>query len=530
LNDTLYGVLLLSAKTKQKKAAIDFYGRKISYEKLLFFVDGFAASLAEMGIKKHSVVTLCMPNSPSAQIAFYAINKLGGVVNLVHPYISAPRLDESIKKTKSSLLICYDLFLREKGSELSTDVPILLSRTDFFMPFLAKIVFQKKASGLAKFGCREMESMLCGSLPQNNSSVRNYARFLEDEPAVYLPSGGTTGSPKIIMHSCRVFNQLCSYAQFFLSEPIPNYSAMYSVLPIFHGFGLCLNMHMCIMYGIKNVMSIKFSPSAMTKAIKKEGVNIITGVPAMFKKLLENKHFQKADLRNIKDCFVGGDNASRKLVEDFSQLLAKRGSSSGLYVGYGLTETVTVCTVTTKKFNAKDSIGLPLPDTFVKIVSQGKEVSCGEIGEICVKSPLFMLGYLEQVEDYPIKEFEGESWLFTGDLGYTDESGFVYFKQRQKNMIKVNGVPVFPSEVEEIAESVEGVSSAAAIGMADENSGERVKLFVQSDREEEELKLEILKKCRKLLSPYAVPKTIVVKSRLAMSNIGKIDRSKLEEN
>lgn len=511
-----------SAVKNADKTAIVFYGRRYTYSKILELVDRAAAGLEQMGIKSGDVVTLCVPNTPSAQIAFYAINRLGAINNLVHPLISAPQLDKVLSTTKSKLLIAYDLFLGEKAKDIHTDIPILCTKTSYFMSPLAKAVFWAKNKKKLSYKGKIFESLF--TTPPIKTP---YYKFEENQPAVYLPSGGTSGSPKTIVHNNRVFNELCSHAQFFLSEPIENYKAMYSVLPVFHGFGLCMNMHMCTMYGVKNVMSTKFSPKSMARAIKKEGINILTGVPAMYTKLLECKQFVSADLSSLKDCFVGGDSASSKLVEDFNKVLEQGGSKSKLYIGYGLTETVTVCTVTCKNYYRPESIGYPLPNTKIAIIKDGKKLPAREIGEICLQTPLLMLHYLGE-ENSPIKEVDGEEWLFTGDLGYLDQDGFLYFKQRIKNMIKVNGVPVYPSEIEKVVEAVDGVVRCAAIGLPDESYGEIVKLFVESKTKDKELlKQQIISICRQSLLPYAVPKIIEIKDSLPLNTIGKVDRKKL---
>lgn len=520
--ETLYSQMKKSAIQNANKTAIVFYGKKYTFSQILELVDRAAAGLEQMGVKSGDVVTLCVPNTPSAQIAFYAINRIGAINNLVHPFISAPQLNKVMSLTGSKLLIAYDLFLSEKVKDISKDITILCTKTSYFMGPAAKAVFFTKNRKKLCYKGKTFESLY-----SYEPLLTPYYQFKENEPAVYLPSGGTSGIPKTIVHNNRVFNELCSHAQFFLSEPIENYKAMYSVLPVFHGFGLCMNMHMCALYGVKNVMSTKFNPKSMAKAIKKEKINILTGVPAMYAKLLKCKQFLRADLSSIKDCFVGGDSVSNKLVEEFNAVLEKGGSKSKLYIGYGLTETVTVCTVTCKNHYKPESIGYPLPNTKIAIVKDGKKLPPGEIGEICLKTPLLMLHYLGE-PFCPIKEVEGEKWLFTGDLGYLDVDGFLYFKQRIKNMIKVSGVPVYPSEIEKVVEGIEGVIRCAAIGVPDDKTGEIVKLFVESKtKDKESLKQNIIKACELNLLPYAVPRIIEIRESLPLNTIGKVDRNKL---
>lgn len=523
---TLYAKMREAALKHTDKDAILFYGRRLKFNEMLDYVDRAAAGLKAAGVAKGGVVTVCMPNTPSAQIVFYAINRLGAIANLVHPFIPAAQLKTNIEKTKSGLLIAYDLYLA-KNAPFDYGVPVYKSATNYFMGGLIKPLFKlanrKKLKDKSVIKAQPLEKLL--KYPPLTDTP---AEFGEDEPAVYLPSGGTSGNPKIIMHSCRVFNQLCGHAQYFLTDPIPKYKAVYTVLPIFHGYGLCMNMHMCALHGVLNVMCTKFDAKHMTGAIEKEKVGIVMGVPTMFQKLLKSKEFLRADLSSLKDCFVGGDTVPLKLIHDFNAALKAGGSTGSLYTGYGLTETVTVCTVSTSRRARMDSIGAPLPDTELRIMDGERQLAAGEVGEICVKTPLMMLGYLDG-EENPVKKIDGGDWLYTGDLGYLSDDGFLFFKQRMKNMIKVSGIPVFPCEIEEVVEGIEGVVRAAAIAVDDESSGQAAKLFVQyKDADTGALRDKILTECKARLIGYAVPKYIEFRKELPLNTIGKIDRKELK--
>ena len=329
------------------------------------------------------------------------------------------------------------------------------------------------------------------------------------------------------MHNNYTFNLLCSKAPEFLRYDLDEYTSLYNVLPIFHGFGLCINMHMCMMMRRTNIMCIKFDAKRSAKQIVKEKANILTGVPTMFLKLLGEKNFVNGDLSNIKDVFVGGDSVSAKLIDDFNAVLKRQGSKAELYEGYGLTETVTVCVVNSAAHHKKGSLGYPLSGTRLAVAKDGKFLPCGEVGEIYIDSEQFMLGYM--TGSNPFEEINGVRWLKTGDYGWLDEDGFLYFKQRIKNMIKVSGVPVYPSEIEGAAMKVAGVKKACAIGINDPVRGQHVRLYVEIAGDAEAVKAKILSVCREQLIAYAVPREIVVKERLPVNLIGKIDRKVLEE-
>lgn len=521
---SMYDAVKLNLSGSTVETAISYYGKKYSFDQVIGMIDVLADNFAaEFSLGKGDTVTLCVPNSPAALLAFYAANKLGVAVNLVHPYLPPEKLAESAAKTNSKFILVYDLY---KGKASDFSLPVLVSDCGHFMGTVARIYYRMTNK-------RTME----GGIPfeqflkNRNRPRRPSESFSDTEASVYLASGGTTGEPKIIMHNNYVFNNLCAKAEEFLSEPIENYRALYNVLPIFHGFGLCINMHMCMMMRRTNIMCIKFDAKRSAKQIIKEKANILTGVPTMFLKLLGEKTFVNGDLSALKDVYVGGDSVPDKLIEDFNAALKRGGSNARMYVGYGLTETVTVCLVNTRAHHAAGSIGYPLSNTAVRIYEEGKILPPDEVGEIYLDTDQFMLGYLEEGSS-PFAKIDGRKWLKTGDYGWLDKEGFLYFKQRIKNMIKVSGVPVYPSEVEAAVLTVPGVKKACAVGMADSVRGQSVKLFVEPEEGEEPdaLKAKILSVCREKLIAYAVPRVIEVREKLPVNLIGKIDRRALEES
>ncbi len=522
---SLYSVLQNTAQRYPRRKAIAFYGKEIRYGTLLRYTDALAYVLRKRyDIQAGDVVTVCMPNSPSATVVLYAVNKLGAICNLIHPFAPVAQLKKDIQRTNTKLLILYDVYtLKNDCTELG--VPALLSSSCFFMGTLAKLYFKSTNRGIVYNIFPSLEK--CFFVRYENF---DYYNFAANEDAIYLPSGGTTGEPKIIRHSVDVFNWLCGKAEFFMSLPLTEYKAMYSVLPIFHGYGLCMNVHMCVTYGIINVMSIKFDPKSMARGIAKYKVGVLTGVPTMYARLLKQKAFAQGKISSLVECFVGGDSVSEQLTQEFNNTLKRQGSKGKLLSGYGLTETVTVCAVNTINNNKDLTIGRALPDTHFLIVKDGKILPCGEVGEIAVHSPVQMLGYLGR-DDAPTVSLQGKTYLLTGDYGSLDEDGYLYFKQRRSNIIKVNGMGVFPVEIEKVVDAVSGVSRSCAVGVKDDKRGQVVKLYVElnADCSREQVLADIEAQCKSQLIVYAQPKTIEVIDKMPLSLIGKIDRTKLEK-
>jgi len=515
---SLYDAAWDTAQKYPDKDGLVFYGKRYSFSWVLKEIDRVADSLTRF-VKKGDVVTVCMPNSVSAAVAVYAFNKIGCVLNLVHPFIPPENLKKSIAKTSSKLAVIYDLYFAKNQVD-DLGVMVLKSACGHYM------------GGLKKFGY----SLMCKKGKYYKTEIferlkfykkAEKADFTDDDPAVYLPSGGTTGEAKIIVHNCSAFNRLCANVGFFLSDDVDDYKAMYSVLPIFHGFGLCMNLHMCMYAGITNVMAMSFNPKDAANLIVREKVGILTGVPTMYAKLLRQEKFRNSDLSYLKECFVGGDFVPPSLIEQFEENLRKNGSGGKMYAGYGLTETVTVCTVNTKRHFAKDSVGIAVPSMKIAVAKDGKLLPDGEEGEIFVSGPIMMMGYMDGGENFV--EIDGERWLATGDYGRVKD-GFLYFMQRIKNIIKVSGINIYPSEIERAVMKIQGVRHAGAMAIADAEKGQVVKLFVEAveGADEAELRRKIVDAIKSELIVYAVPKEIEF-IKMPLSSVGKIDRKKLDD-
>jgi long-chain acyl-CoA synthetase len=250
---------------------------------------------------------------------------------------------------------------------------------------------------------------------------------------------------------------------------------------------------------------------------------VITGVNTLFNGLLNTPGFAELDFSNFKFGLGGGMAVQRPVAEKWQAV-----TKTVLLEGYGLTECSPVVTVNPINIKTyKGSIGLPLPATDMKLLDDdGNEVAHGEAGELNVKGPQVMLGYLNRPE--ATKEIITDGWLATGDIAKMDDDGFFYIVDRKKDMILVSGFNVFPNEIEEIAVMHDGILEAAAIGIPHEVSGEVVKLFVVK-KDTNLTELQVVEHCKTLLTGYKVPKMIEFKDELPKSNVGKILRRELRD-
>jgi long-chain acyl-CoA synthetase len=271
--------------------------------------------------------------------------------------------------------------------------------------------------------------------------------------------------------------------------------------------------------------------------LKKQKPNIIPGVPTLFEALLRAESLEGVDLSFLKGIFSGGDSLSPELKKKADQFLKDHGCAEQIREGYGTTECVTASCLTPKDYARSGSIGVPFPDVFYKIVTPGttEEVDANIEGEICVSGPTVMLGYMDNPEETANtlrRHGDGRIWLHTGDLGYMDADGFVYFRQRIKRMLITSGYNVYPSQLERIIDSHEAVASSCVIGVPDDYRGQRVRAYVVTKSgitPSEELKNLLRQHCAGQIAKYALPREFCFRGELPRTRLGKVDYRALEQ-
>ena len=354
--------------------------------------------------------------------------------------------------------------------------------------------------------------------------------------AVVLFSGGTTGTTKGIMLSDLNFNALGQQTGAMANFEV-HHAKMLAAMPVFHGFGLGVCIHTMMVVGGTSILVPRFNVKSYANLIKKTRPNVIAGVPTLFEAITRNKYLDGADLSCLRGVFSGGDSLTIELKKKFDQFLADHNAGVRVREGYGTTECVTASCLTPYNKEKEGSIGLPYPDTYYTICKPGttETVPFGTDGEICLRGPSVMLGYINHEEENAQtlqRHADGNIWLHTGDLGYMDDEGFIYFKQRIKRMIITSGYNVYPSQIENIIDALDEVQMSCVIGVPDPYKVQKVKAFVQlrpGIKADDELKLRILDYCRERIAKYAMPYDIEFRDQLPKTLVGKIAYTVLEK-
>lgn len=535
---SLYDMVKNTQEKYPEYIAYDFMGKSATYTAFINEIDTCAKALTAYGIKAGDAVTICLPNVPQALIMFYAINKIGAVASMVHP-LSAENeilfyLTESNSRIAITLSRFYNKFEAIKG------------RTQLEKVIVAKIgeALPAVKGFLYKFVGHEPKvsddpwAISWGDFLEKAKECKEESTFIGNgsHSAAILFSGGTTGTSKGILLTNLNFNALAMQTEAAAQCLVPG-DVMLSIMPVFHGFGLGVGIHTMLAFGAKCVLVPQINPAEFPDLFKKQRPNYMAGVPTLFEAMMRAKGMENVDLSCFKGLFSGGDTLSVELKKKVDDFLKDHGATIQVREGYGTTECVTASCLTPADYYREGSIGIPFPDTFYKIVipNTNEEAPEKQMGEICIAGPTLMKEYInnpkETSQTLRVHD-DGKTYLHTGDLGYMDEDGFVYFVQRLKRMIVTSGYNVYPSQIENVIDAHEAVLFSTVIGVKDDYKMQRVKAFIvlkegfaPTDDTLESIKAH----CKKSIAKYALPSEYEFRDNLPKTLVGKVAYRELEK-
>ena len=481
-----------------------------------------------------------MPNCPQAIYMFYAVNLVGAIANMIHPLSAEAEIEFYLNESNSVTAITLDQFYgkfeRIRKNTNVVNIIIASIKDELSKPIKAGYMLTEGRK-IEKIPKEAPVIIWRDFVGMARHCFYNYKVSRKpDDTAVILYSGGTTGHTKGIELTNMNFNALGQ--QVVATNPMfrPG-DKMLAAMPLFHGFGLGVCIHTMLSQGGRCILIPRFTAASYAKQIVKYQCNFIAGVPTLFEALLRIKTMEKANLSCLKGVFSGGDSLSVELKKKFDKFLYDHHAVIQVREGYGMTETVTACCLTPPNQFKEGSIGVPFPDTYMKIVEPGtdRELPYGEEGEILLAGPTVMKCYMnnpEETADTLRKHADGLTWVYSGDLGTMDSEGFVYFKGRAKRMIISSGYNVYPAQIENILDSYEKVQMSCVIGVPDPYRMQKVKAFVTLKPgilPSEEVKQEILAFCRRNIAKYAMPYDIEFRDEMPKTLVGKVNFRLLEE-
>ena len=539
-NISVYKQLLNTAEKYPNNAAYRYFGKNVSYKKFIKQIDKAAIAFKSLKIKKGDVVTICLPNLPEVIIAFYALNKIGAIANMVHPLSAEEEIKESVLSTKSKYLIMVDMFfdkIKDSVGSMKLNKVIFVSPSNSMNIALKigyKLINIKKNKRHPKNDMYITWKKFIKKYGKNKIEIKDI--YGKDTPAVILHSGGTSGKPKNVVIQNRAFI-LAVKQEGICFKNLNVGSSVLAIMPNFHGFGLSVCMHSTMTLGFTSILIPQFDSKKFDILFKKNKPTAVVGVPTLYEALISNNNVKNLDLSYIKYAVCGGDMLPKVLEDRVNEYFEAHNSTAKITQGYGMTEALAAVCLAIDDKNKSGSIGIPLPGNYIKIIDPAtrKTNPYNEVGEICINTKGLMMGYLNnesetntalQIHD------DGHIWLHSGDLGYMDEDGFIFCKGRLKRMIITSGYNVYPSHIEEVIESHPAVLQCTVVGVPHKYKQEVPKAFIvlKDGFHGLFIKAEIKEYCKKNLAKYMMPYEFVYRKQLPKTKLGKVDFVKLQSD
>lgn len=520
--------------------AYKYFNKNVKYKDLMKQIDRVAKSFKVLGVEKGDIVTLCMPNIPEVLMCVYALNKIGAIANMLHPLSAPEEIKDSLNSTNSKYLVMIDLFyskIKDNISSTKIKKVIFVSAADSLNPIM-KMGYKISQINKYKKYPHKKDFLSWHAFLKLGRLKKDfvYGTYGKDTPAIILHSGGTSGKPKNVVIQNRAFILGAKQEKISLVNLQPGDCCL-AIMPNFHGFGLSVCMHTPLALGCYTILIPQFDARKFDTLFKKNKPTCVLGVPTLFEALINCHNEKELDLSFLKYVICGGDILNKNLEDKINIYLKEHGAKTKIVQGYGLSEALAAVCLAHDDVNKSGSIGIPLSGNHIKIIDPAtrKTMPFFEVGEICIHSKAFMMGYLndesETNEALQIHD-DGHIWLHTGDLGYMDSDGFVYYKGRLKRMIVTSGYNVYPSHIEEVIESHPAVLQCTVVGVPHPYKQEVPKAFIVLKEGFHGLfiKSEIKEYCKNNLAKYMVPHEFVYRKKLPKTKLGKVDFQKLQSD
>ena len=534
---SLYSMLEFGAAHASEKAeALQYFNTSISYKELLELVKNCAAGLVKLGVKKGDKVTICLPNIPQCVIAVYAVNRIGAVCNLVHPLSTKEEIEYAVNLTKSRFILTFEM---NEGHCKDLDATVIRCRTPQYFPktpvgLITKAVYHQKVKNEPRLeNAVEWTDLIKGgagiSLPEDTVKPEDIAAIMY--------TGGTTGHSKGVMLSNQAINYTSSWlVRYYTTGDSHIGDAILAILPVFHAFGLAVVIHVPLSAGLRVILVPRFNPKDCAKIIRREKVAYLAGVPVMYERMYP--FLKDHDCSFVKHAVCGGDKVGEDLLNRYNELLKDETGRWKFQPGFGLTEACGAFAVTRKEYHSfiDGSVGKPFDGIDICLVEPGttEVLPNTEEGELCLRGPSLMSGYYEN-EQATSEVFrthdDGLVWLHTGDVVTLTEDNTIVFRSRYKRMVKINGINVYPTLIENTMEKCEPISEVCAVAVPFKND-RRIKLYVTlKDRkaDEEAVKEEIMTYAKSNLNHWSCPKSVVILDEMPQTKMNKTDYRVLEK-
>lgn len=527
----LYQFLQRAFAEAGSRPALRYYNRSFSYHHLYSLVTRFASGLQNLGIKPGERVAICLPNIPQFLIAYWAALYIGAAVVLVNPLLSEREMKHQLACSQARVLVLLDrLYPRMARIRPQTRVEhVVVACLETYMPPILNLAlkFHKRIQKAEERIKRNRETLFFRQL-LHYPPLRAAVEVSTSAAAVLIFTGGVTGQPKaaVLSHRNVVSNALMARA--WISDIKDGEEIIMAVLPFSHSYGMTACHHLAILSQSLLILEPRFDVKRVCRQLRKNRVTLFPGVPTMFAAIVNRYCKRNAHISTIRACISGGAPLPRPVKESFERITDGR-----LVEGYGLSEAapITHCNPLRGRYQ-EGSIGLPWPNTEARVVDlrTRRTLEAGAIGELQVRGPQIMNGYLDEVVETR-RVIDAQGWLSTGDLAYHDEDGYFFIVDRIKDILFSGGYNVYPSEIERVLAAHPAVQEAAVVAMPDHYYGEVVAAFIVLCQDKPSpSEQDLITFCRSRLAKYKIPRRICVVDELPKNMLGKVLKRELMMN
>lgn len=537
---SMFGLLKMMADKQPDSTAYEYFGTKCTYRNLVEKIKEISGAYYSLGVRKGDIVTIIMPNTPEAVISIYALNRIGAVANILHPLSAQEEIMNHINRVGSKVVLCVNI-CAEKMAAIIDKTPVkkaIIASPGDSMPTIMKTLYALKCIKNFKYDKADERYITWSDFAKRSRNVAEFVSKGEDNKkvAIILHSGGTTGTPKDIMLSNSNFNAFGIQAVLTLRD-VKAGDKILAILPIFHGFGLGVCVHVSFCFGACSVLIPQFNAKQFASILKKHKPTMIFGVPTLYDALLKAKGTDRLDYSFLKYVVSGGDTLPEKLEKSVNEFLAAHNSTVKICEGYGMTEGLAALCLSVGENYKSRTIGKPLIGTEMCIVEPGTTnvLPANEDGELCISGPTIMIGYRNNPEETANAlriHADGKTWLHTGDMAMIDEDGFVHYKLRIKRMMITSGFNVYPTQIESVVEELDFVDKCVVVSVPHQYKKEVAKAYIvlkNGKEKSDATKEEIRAHCKKKLMHYSVPYIYEFVDLLPKTAYNKIDFMKLQK-
>lgn len=548
---TAYQYMVSQNEDNLSTKAIMYYGKKISYKNYIDMIDETARRLYNLGITEGEVVTVMSVANPELEVLFYALNKLGAVINLIDVRSDYKQIKKYLMEVKSSEVVVMDNFLPEFDKCMEDeDIDNIVENVITLSPYNS-VLFPFNV--LAEKKSRKEDNTLYSKIDEIKKKNKymtwndlmsvhkyrypRYPRYKKNMVAALVHTGGTTGVPKTVKLSNENFNAMAIQYKSLNANYNKGDTFLNGIVP-FVAYGIVVTIHMPMCLGMTNIIAPILSPKEFTEFMIKYKPNHTITVPTYVEHFVHDRKADSMNWKCLKNLGIGGDYFPEQSEIYVNEFLKNHGSSSIAEKGYGMTENSSTAGVCLVGVNKTNSLGIPLPLNTYGIFERGtdKELKYGEEGEICITGPTEMLGYLdnEEEEGKVIKiHSDGKKWIHSEDVGIIDEDGFLFFKGRYKRLIPHGGFKLYPSYIEGVIMKHPDIDNCCVISIPDKVYGASPEAHVvikkDSMSELKKLKEELIKLCQDKLPSYSQPEDFIFEEDLPLTSVGKVDYKKVEK-